>query len=83
MAPAVFAYNSRFVCILEKGMSSTSAMRFRTPNCGLVRNDHRDVFESQTVDAENLPNAFGHRCCGLLLNRFSVHCEIGVTGDRP
>ena len=39
MAPAVFAYDSRFVCILGKGISSTSAMRLRTPAvawCGTI-----------------------------------------------
>ena len=30
MAPAVFAYDSRFVWIWEKGMFSTSATRLRT-----------------------------------------------------
>src|SRR5208283_3506857 len=49
----------------------------------LVRNDHRDVFKSQPVDAENLPNTLGYRGCSLLLKRFSVHCEVGVPGvDR-
>src|SRR5271167_1753493 len=47
-------------------------------SCGLVRNDHRDVFESQSVDAENLPNTLGYRGCSLRLNFFSVHGEVGV-----
>jgi len=45
---------------------------------GLVRNDHRDIFESEPVYAENLPNTLGYRGCSLLENRFSVHREVGV-----
>src|SRR5450755_1856863 len=49
--------------------------------CGLVRNNHRDVFESQPVDAEDLQNTLGHRRCSLLENRFPVHRVVGVPGE--
>ncbi len=32
-------------------------------SCGLVRNDYRDVFESQPVYAKNLLNTFGYHGC--------------------
>ena len=78
MAPAVFAYDSRFVCILEKGMLSTSAMRLRTRAVAWCGTIIETSFESQPVYTENFPNTLGHRGCSLLVNRFSVHFEVGV-----
>src|ERR1017187_1441708 len=48
--------------------------------CSLMRNDQRDVFESQMVDPENLSNTLRHRRGGLLKNYLSIHFEIGVPG---
>ena len=55
-------------------------MRLRTPAVASCENNHREFFESQPVYAENFPNTLGHCGCSLLVNRSSVHCEVGVPG---
>jgi hypothetical protein len=51
---------------------------FENAGCGLVRNDHRDVFESEPVDAENFEDTLGHRSCSRLEDLLAVHLVVGV-----